>query len=102
MRNRFSWGELVEGAADAEAASVEDVGVDHGGLPVAVAEEFLDRADIVAGLEQVRREGVAERVARRALGDVGLADGAGDGALHGTLMQMAAHGEAGVGVDMSA
>jgi hypothetical protein len=32
---------LVEGAADAEGAAVDDVGVDHGGGDVAVAEELL-------------------------------------------------------------
>jgi len=30
---------LVEGAADAEGAAVDDVGVDHGGADIAVAQE---------------------------------------------------------------
>ena len=43
--------ETVERAADAAATAVEDVGVDHGGLDVFVAEELLYGADIVAALE---------------------------------------------------
>jgi len=39
---------LVEGAADGEGAAVEDVGVDHGGGDVAVAQELLDGANVVA------------------------------------------------------
>ena len=50
----------VERAADAETGFVEDVGVDHRGRDVLVPEQFLDGANIVAGLEQVRREAVAE------------------------------------------
>lgn len=53
----------VQRAADAHGTAVEDVGVNHGGADVAVAEELLDRADVVAGLEQVRGEAVAESVA---------------------------------------
>src|SRR5437773_5996396 len=43
----------VEGAADAPAAAIEDVGVDHGRGHVAVAEELLDGADVIAGLQEV-------------------------------------------------
>jgi hypothetical protein len=63
------WG--VEGAADAERAAVEDVGVDHGGGDVAVTEELLDGAYVVAGFKEVGREGVAEGVAADALVQVG-------------------------------
>ena len=40
----------VEGAYHAASATVEDVGVDHGGFDVAVTKEFLDGADVVAAL----------------------------------------------------
>jgi hypothetical protein len=53
----------VERAADAGAA-VQDMGVDHGGLYIAVAEQLLHRADVVAGGEQVRRERMVWHVAR--------------------------------------
>jgi len=42
--------ETVGGAQDAGRAPVEDVGVDHGGGHVAVAEELLDGADVGAVL----------------------------------------------------
>ena len=41
--------------------------VDHGRGNVAVAEELLDGADVVAALEEVRGEGMTERVAGAAL-----------------------------------
>lgn len=39
------------------------MGVDHGGFDVAVAEEFLDGADVVAVFDEVGGEGMAEGVA---------------------------------------
>ena len=48
--------EAIDGAPDAEAASVEDVEVEGGGLDVFVAEEFLDGADVVAVFEEVGGE----------------------------------------------
>jgi hypothetical protein len=63
LRAGLGFREDVEGALDAEGASVEDVGVDHGGGDVAVAEELLDGADVVAGFQQVGGEGMAEGVA---------------------------------------
>lgn len=37
----------VGGAAHTLAASIEDVGVDHGGFEVAMAQQLLDGADVV-------------------------------------------------------
>ena len=48
--------------------------VDHGGFDVCVSHEGLDRADIGAGFEQMRREGMAHRVAGGPLGDSRLPD----------------------------
>jgi len=46
--------EGVRRAGDAAAAGVsQDVGVDHRRLDVLVAEEFLDRADVVTGDQEV-------------------------------------------------
>lgn len=42
---------LVEGAADAEAAAIEHVGVDHGGGHVGVTEKLQDGSYVVARLE---------------------------------------------------
>ena len=81
---------LVEGAADAEGAAVEDVGVDHGGGDVAVAEELLDSANVVAGLEEVGGEGVAEGVAAGRLGDFGGLAGRVEGTLEHGFVQVVA------------
>ena len=44
---------------------------------ITVTKKLLDGADVAAVLEQVRREGVTERVAARAPGDPGGLDGPG-------------------------
>jgi hypothetical protein len=38
-------------AADAEWATVQHMGVDHGGSDVVVAEQFLNRSDVMATFE---------------------------------------------------
>ena len=43
--------EAVRGARDAEGAASDDVGVDHGGLEIAVTQQFLDSSDVDAGFE---------------------------------------------------
>ena len=47
------------GACRARWTSAEHGGVDHRGLEVAMAQEFLDGADVVAVLQQVGGEGVS-------------------------------------------
>jgi hypothetical protein len=47
---------FVERAAHAEPAAIQDVRVDHGGAHAVVAEQFLDRADVVAAAEQMGGE----------------------------------------------
>ena len=49
------------------------VGVDHGGLHVRVAEEFLHSPDVVTVLQQVSGEGVAEGVTRGVFDKAGSA-----------------------------
>ena len=57
------------------------MGVDLGGADVAVAQEFLDGADIVAAFQQMGGKGVAEGVAAGPLCDAGEHDGVFDGTL---------------------
>ena len=64
----------VEGAADALATLVQHVRVDHRRTHVVVAKQLLHGADVVARLQQVRRETVPETVAGRALGKFGPAN----------------------------
>jgi hypothetical protein len=57
------------------------VRVDHRRRNITVAKKLLHRADVVAVLQQMGRERVAEGVAARVLGDSSKAKGAADGAL---------------------
>ena len=49
-------------AGSARRSQSADVRVDHGGLDVGVAEQFLHGADVGAELQQMRGEGVTQRV----------------------------------------
>lgn len=59
------------------------MGIDHRGLHVAVPQQFLDGADVLATLQQVSRKQVAERVTAGRLADSGPQDRQ----LHGLLDQ---------------
>jgi len=83
-------GLFVEGATDGEATAVENVSVDHCGFDVFVTQEFLDGADVVAVLQQVGGERVAEGVAGNAPGDAGPAGGSLDGLLQAVGVEVGA------------
>ncbi len=51
------------------------MGVDHGGVDVAVAEQFLDGAYVVAVFEEVGGEGMPERMAAGGFADSGSEPG---------------------------
>ena len=53
----------VQWAAYRQSTAMQDVGVDHGGADVLVAEELLYSADVIACFEEVSSEGVAQGVA---------------------------------------
>ena len=76
------------GGADGAGTAIEDVGVDHGCLEVAMPEEGLAGADIVTGLQKVGGKAMAEGVARNVFGDAGLQNGVVDGALKDGLVEM--------------
>jgi hypothetical protein len=78
----------------------EDVGGDHGGGDVLVAEEFLDGEDVGAVPEEVGGEGVAERVAGDPLGDGRGEGGVLDGALEHGLVEVVGAALAGLGVEV--
>ena len=50
------------------------MGVDHSGSYVAVTEEVLDGAEVVAGLEQVRGEAVTQAVTAGRFGNASYLD----------------------------
>lgn len=55
------------------------MGVDHRRANVAMAEEFLHCANVIAGTQQVRGKRMPKRVARDSFGQSGLSD-----SLHGS------------------
>src|SRR5687767_7662051 len=61
----------IQRAADAAATPVEDVGVDHRRGDVAVAKQLLNGTDVVAVLEKMRGERVAQRMTAGGLGNAG-------------------------------
>ena len=78
----------IERAPHAAAAAVQDVSVDHRRGHVAVTEEFLDGPYVVASLEEVRGEGVPERVARGGLREAADPHGDGELSLHHALVDV--------------
>ena len=60
---------MLPRALDSPAPAIEDVRVDHRRLHARVAEQFLHRADVVAGLQEMRRERVTKDVRRDGLVD---------------------------------
>jgi hypothetical protein len=62
--------EGIAGAANPHEAAVQDMGVDHRRVHVAMAQKFLNRLDIVTTFEQGRCERIAESMAHRELGSV--------------------------------
>jgi hypothetical protein len=53
---------LVEWAAHGFRTTIQDMGIDHGGLHVLMPEQFLHGPNIVAGFQQMRGKRVAERI----------------------------------------
>ena len=59
-----------------------------------MAQELLDRTDVVPALQEVGGEGVAQGVAGGGLGQGGTAGGVADRSLHDRFVEMMAEGEA--------
>jgi hypothetical protein len=49
------------GAANGQPGAIEDVGIDHGGLCVLLAEELLEGANVIVGFQKVRGKAVSRR-----------------------------------------
>ena len=71
----------IERAANGHGTAIEDVGVDHGGLDVFMAEQFLDCSNIVPILQQMGGKAVPEGVGADALVNFGLSRCSLDGSL---------------------
>src|SRR5665811_2136111 len=79
---------VAKRAAHATTAPVQDMGVDHRGAHILVAEKLLDDANVVACFEQLRGGGMAERVAPGTLGNAHLAHGSSNRALRRCLVDV--------------
>jgi hypothetical protein len=64
----------INGAANASRSTVEDMGIDHRRFDIIMAQEFLDRSDIVTAFEQVSGKGMPERMASSSLRQSRLRD----------------------------
>ena len=96
---RVSGGVLaIEGTADGQTSFVEDVGIDHGGANVFVAEEFLHGANIVPRFEEMGGKGMAEGVTGDAFGEPQELNGFSNDLLDGSLPEMMSPHQPGVGV----
>jgi hypothetical protein len=67
----------IEGTSDAQGSSVHHVQINHRCRYVGMTEQFLHRPDVVAVLEQMRREAVTKRVATRVLRETSTPNGFG-------------------------
>lgn len=88
----------VERARDSEGTAVEDVRVDHGCAHILMTEKFLNGSDVIAVLQQVRREGVPERVGAHALTQSRAQGCLPDRLLNDGLVQMMAMAHAGLAI----
>ena len=89
---------VIQGTADGKGAGVHNVGVDHGGGDIFVAQEFLHGANVVACFKQVGGEGVTKDVGGDAFGYVCALRGIPHCFLHHAGVEMMAAGDAGAGV----
>ncbi len=91
-------GAFIQWAAHGQAASIEDVGVDHRSFHVLMPEEFLHRADVVAGFQEMSGEGMAEGVGGDVFIDPCQFGRLPDRSLHGAFVEMVTACDAGAGV----
>jgi hypothetical protein len=91
--------DVIERASDSESALCQHVGIGHRSTDIAMAQQFLDGADIVSLFEEVSGEGVSERVAACVLVAAGAVDGDFDCALKNRRVDVVSEDFAGVDVD---
>ena len=80
------------------ASLVQDVGINHRRADVLVTQQFLDRADIIAGFKQVRGKGMAEGMTTYVLDHLRSANRFLHGTLEDTLMHVVASFLHGLGI----
>jgi hypothetical protein len=90
----------IDWADHARRTALEHVRVDHRGSDVSMAEEGLHRANVVAVLQEVRREGVTQRVTRDSFRDARASRGSPDGALNYRFVQVMSPGLSGLAISV--
>ena len=70
--------QVVRGTHDALASPVQNMGINHRGFHVLMAEELLDCPNVVAPFQKIRRKGMPKGVAGGAFGESGFSDRASD------------------------
>lgn len=81
IARRSNQRQRVDRTAHCTASDLEHMGVDHRRGDVGVPQQRLHRADVIAGLQDMGCERVAQRVRRGRLEDSGAVDGAFESAL---------------------
>ena len=82
--------QAIRGTAHAEPPAVHDMRVNHRRPQVSVPEKLLNRADVRAALEQMRREGVSQGMTGGPFRQPGCANGGRECPLERRVMQMIA------------
>ena len=70
--------QFVRGALDALASPVQDMGINHRGFHVLMADEFLDCPNVVPPFQKIRRKGMPKGVAGGTFRQSGFFDRASD------------------------
>ena len=79
---------MIDRAANVEARSVTNVGINHGGGEIFVPEEFLDGPDIISILQKMGSKTVPKRMTTRCFGDTARPDGVLDRVLQVSFRHM--------------
>ena len=80
--------EVVQRAAHTAAAQPQHMGVDHGRADIRMTQQFLHRADVDPGLQQMSGKGVAQGVRCGRLGYSRFLHAALEGTLEGLILQV--------------
>jgi len=78
-------------------AAIEDVGVDHGRTYVPMAQQFLNRANVIACFQQMRRKRMTQNMRISGFGQADTAGGFLESALGNRLILMVSAVNAGAG-----
>ena len=79
---------IVKGAFYRQSPALQDVGVDHGGFDILMSEQFLDGANVVSTLQEVRSKRVTECMRGHMLVNLCMMSGFADSFLDDSFMNV--------------